>query len=236
MQSRSTAQAASADAWPDPLPPAADRIAAFLAAETAALRPESCPELVLRTAPSMAGIWERAQESLGRIAYRPPYWALPWVGGQALARYLLDRPATVAGRDVLDLGAGGGICAIAAARCGARVRACEIDPIARVALALNAALNGVEIAPAPDDLLERAPPRVDVILAADLWYERPLAEAATGWLRRAACAGSTVLLGDRGRAFFPREGVVPLAAYPIVSSPEVEQDARTVAGVWRIAP
>ncbi|WP_292129155.1 50S ribosomal protein L11 methyltransferase, partial [Mesorhizobium sp.] len=77
---------------------------------------------------------------------QPPYWAYAWAGGAVLARYVLDRPSTVAGRRVLDLGAGSGLVGIAAARAGAReVTAAEIDRNGIVALRLNAEANGVAI-------------------------------------------------------------------------------------------
>ncbi|WP_292247577.1 methyltransferase, partial [Mesorhizobium sp.] len=70
------------------------------------------------------------------------YWAYAWAGGTVLARYILDRPQTVAGRRVLDLGAGSGLVGIAAAKAGARaVIAAEIDRNGIVALGLNAAAN-----------------------------------------------------------------------------------------------
>jgi len=54
---------------------------------------------------------------------------LSLAGGQALARYLLDHRDEVRGRTVLDLAAGSGLVAIAAARAGAAgVTATEIDP------------------------------------------------------------------------------------------------------------
>src|SRR5688500_15703494 len=46
----------------------------------------------------------------------PPFWSFAWPGGVALARHLLDHPGLVAGRSVMDLGAGSGIAGIAAAR------------------------------------------------------------------------------------------------------------------------
>ena len=49
----------------------------------------------------------------------PPYWAFPWAGGMTLARHILVRPGTVTDRRVLDLGAGSGLVAIAAAMVGA---------------------------------------------------------------------------------------------------------------------
>ena len=64
---------------------------------------------------------------------RSPYWAYQWAGGTALARHLLDHPALVARRRVLDLGCGGGLVAIAAAIAGASVSAVDIDRGAFVA-------------------------------------------------------------------------------------------------------
>ncbi|NWO96542.1 50S ribosomal protein L11 methyltransferase, partial [Escherichia coli] len=76
-----------------------------------------------------------------------PYWAYYWLGGLALARFVLDRPETVAGKRVLDLGTGSGLVAIAAAKAGAAsVLAADIDPYAMVAVPLNAAANGVAVA------------------------------------------------------------------------------------------
>ena len=42
-----------------------------------------------------------------------------WPGSAALARYLLDAPSIAHCKTVLDFGAGSGLAAIAAARCGA---------------------------------------------------------------------------------------------------------------------
>ena len=77
---------------------------------------------------------------------QPPYWAYAWAGGAVLARYILDHPQSVAGRRVLDLGAGSGLVGIAAAKAGASaVIAAEIDRNGVAAIGLNAAANGVAI-------------------------------------------------------------------------------------------
>src|SRR5664279_4781548 len=100
-----------------------------------------------------------------------PYWAFPWAGGLALARHILDRPELVAGRAVLDLGAGSGLVAIAAANAGASaVSAADIDPVALAALKLNAIANRVAVAPLRDDLLGGDPPAADIVLVGDLFY------------------------------------------------------------------
>src|SRR6201993_5322531 len=82
------------------------------------------------------GLWDRTERDA------PPFWAFPWAGGQGLARYVLDHPETVAGRDVLDVAPGSGLVAIAAAKAGARtVTAGDIDENALAAIALNATAN-----------------------------------------------------------------------------------------------
>lgn len=210
---------------------------AFIEAHTRIARPAACPEIQLRLGDSLAGVWDQAREVLGDGVFRPPFWTLAWIGGQALARYLLDHPETAAGRRVLDFGSGGGICAIAATKAGASfVSASEIDPVGRAAIAVNAALNGIRVDVSDADLLGEPLAGFDVVLAGDVWYERPLAEAVTPWLRRLAAEGVDVLVGDCRRAFFPRSGIVELARYEIATSPEVEQKDITSAGVWRIGP
>jgi predicted nicotinamide N-methyase len=94
------------------------------------------PEVTLLTAAEPFGLWDRTERDA------PPFWAFPWAGGQGLARYLLDHPETVAGRNVLDVASGSGLVAIAAAKAGARtVLASDIDENALAAIALNAAAN-----------------------------------------------------------------------------------------------
>ncbi|TIM73814.1 MAG: methyltransferase, partial [Mesorhizobium sp.] len=98
--------------------------------------------------------------------------AYAWAGGAVLARYILDRPETVAGLRVLDLGAGSGLVGIAAARAGAsEVIASEIDRNGVAALGLNAAANGVAIAVVGEDITAGPPPPVDVVAAGDFSFE-----------------------------------------------------------------
>ena len=115
--------------------------------------PALLPELRLYRAGPASG--------LGRLASGAgaPYWAYPWAGGLALARYLLDHPETVAGKRVLDLGAGGGLVAIAAMKAGAReATAIDVDPDAIAAIALNAEANAVAVAALCGDPLDGPPP------------------------------------------------------------------------------
>ena len=171
------------------------------------------PEVRLRQATPSSGLWRLAEADPD--GFGSPYWAYPWAGGLALARYLLDRRETVRGRRVLDLGAGGGVVAIAAALAGAReVIAAEVDPYALAALELNVQANGVLVSTVLGDVTAGPPPAVDLILAGDVFYEEGLAQRVTAFLDRCLGAGLEVLIGDPGRAFLPEERLVVLAEYP----------------------
>ena len=165
----------------------------------------------------------------------PPYWAFAWVGGIALARYLLDHPAEVLEQRVLDLGAGSGLCAIAALKAGAsEVLASDIDPWAGIAVELNAQANGVMIPFTGDDQLLAAAAGVDVILAGDVCYEGPMAARVLAWLRAAAASGVRVLVGDPGRTYFPASEFSLLAEYELATTRELEEWDVSRAGVHRL--
>src|SRR5215831_12319858 len=135
------------------LPPRLMAMLCFVQAETRPTVPAYVPEITLRLAADSVPLWERIERD-PTLGGGPPYWALAWPGGLALARHVLDNPAVVAGRRVLDFAAGSGLVAIAAARSGAReVIANDIDPLAAVAISLNADANGVAVGLRADDLL-----------------------------------------------------------------------------------
>ena len=138
---------------------------------------------------------------------------------------------------MLDLGAGGGIAAIAAMRAGAlRATANDIDALALAAIALNAAANGVTVDALGRDLLDDVARDWDIILAGDLCYEKPMAGRVMGWLRTAASTGTTVLLGDPGRAYAPADGLYKLGDFAVPVSRDLEdRDIRHTA-VWQVLP
>ena len=147
---------------------------------------------------------------------QPPYWAYAWAGGAVLARYILDEPAVVAGKRVLDLGAGSGLVGIAAAKAGARdVMAAEIDRNGVVAIRLNATANGVAIAITAEDVTAGPPPAVDLVLAGDIFYGQEVGQRMTPFLDRCLAAGIEVLIGDPGRAWLPRTRLHLLAEYQV---------------------
>lgn len=182
------------------------------------------PEIRLHKAEPSSGLWRLGR---GRAA---PYWAYYWAGGLVLARFILDRPGTVAGKRVLDLGAGSGIVGIAAALSGAaQVLAAEIDPHGREALRLNAMLNGVAIEILPDDLLASAPPDVDLVLVGDLFYEARLARRVMSFLDTCLMRGLEVLVGDPFRAPLPERRLEPLAERLVRESGDAPKPAAVFA-------
>src|SRR5579862_3254633 len=197
------------------------------------------PEIWLHQAAEPVSAWQRVEQATGRSGMAPPYWAFAWPGGQAMARYLLDQPETVAGRQVIDLASGSGLVAIAAARAGAAaVTAYDIDPLAAEAITVNAAANHVAVRAVCADILGRDqfPDDVDVMLVADAFYERDLACRVMGFLDRARARGVAVMLGDLGRAYLPRDRLRPLAAYDVPGLGALEDRDVKRTTVWAPCP
>lgn len=103
---------------------------------------------------------------------RMPYWAELWPAGLALAEHLLSQ-GPLDGARCLELGAGVGLCGVAAAVAGARVLATDYFPEALDFVALNAAANGVQVETALLDWRDiTLPDRYPLVLASDVLYER----------------------------------------------------------------
>ena len=164
----------------------------------------------------------------------PPYWAYQWAGGLALAQHFLAHPHAVAGRTLLDLGAGSGLVAIAAARAGAQASAAEIDHFGRAAIALNAAANGVTIPLVDIDLAAAPPTGFEIVAAGDVFYNPTGAAAMLPWLQACAQAGLTVLIGDPGRRDLPLAALEPLASYPVGDVGDARASAERVGSVFRL--
>ena len=209
---------------------------AFIVANTRLQAPPHAPELSLHLADEITPIWRMTEEALEEIGLPPPFWAFAWAGGQALARYLLDNPRIVAGKRVIDFATGSGIVAIAAMKAGAAsVLAADIDVFCGAAVALNAAANGVEVGVhRRRTCWTRPPPAADVILAGDICYEKPMAERVMAWLHAARAAGAHVLIGDPGRAYLPKSGLVQLAEYQVPTTRELEDVEVKRTRVWAL--
>ncbi|MCH2187716.1 50S ribosomal protein L11 methyltransferase [Myxococcota bacterium] len=188
-------------------------------------RPTLCPELELWLLDPEIDLEAACQKI--EACHPPPYWAFCWGAGQALARYLLDHPETVAGKTVVDWGTGSGIAAIAAARAGAQsVRALDHDPAALRAVERNAQLNDVQLA--TDESLRV---RFEVLIAADVLYEAPL----LNWLQQQASNRHRVLIADPLRAASPEIREKPLARYAVYTQPDVDSPSNHAA-VFDLSP
>jgi predicted nicotinamide N-methyase len=205
----------------------------FLRAHTSPGRPSLVPEVTLRVADDVVALWEALEQQRVGPGDDPPFWAAAWPGGQALARYVLDHPEVVAGRTVLDLGAGSGLVAVAAALAGAAaVVASDVDPYSQAAVVVNAEDNGVGPFAVVGDLLDDEPdPAIGVVLAGDVCYDRAMTERVLPFLGRAWLGGADVYLGDPGRPYVPREGLVEVMA---VDVPETEGPGIRRTTVWRL--
>jgi predicted nicotinamide N-methyase len=192
--------------------------------------------IVLHTPDPGSGLW-RLLEATGS-GEAPPYWAYVWAGGAVLARHISEHPHLVAGRRVLDLGAGCGIVAIAAARAdAASVSAVETDPNALVALELNAAANNVALRILGGDILdEPSPADIDLILVGDLFYDADLAHRVTMFLDRCLDSGISVLIGDPFRAHLPVGRLQLVVEYEVPDVGGPRNAATTRAGVFSIKP
>lgn len=191
------------------------------------------PEIRLHRAGPRSGLMRLAEADPD---FGSPYWARPWGGGLALARHVLDRPEVVFGKRVLDLGAGSGLVAIAAALAGAgEVRAVDVDSYAVTATRLNAAANGVAVEAVQADLIDGAPPDVDLMLVGDLFYDPDLAARVEAFVRRCAAAGIAVLIGDPWRAPLPADRLAVVAEYPVTDFGDPNGAARAAA-VFSLKP
>jgi predicted nicotinamide N-methyase len=186
------------------------------------------PEITLLLADDIHRTWSALDEE------SPPFWAFAWVGGQALARHVLDHPDLVRGRRVLDLATGSGLVAIAAARAGATgVLASDTDARARRAVLLNAAANGVALDVVGDVLDGAVALDVDVVLAGDVFYEQPMARHVERFCDEAVAAGVDVIVGDPGREYLPRKRCTALGTYEVTGTADLEGGPTTRTMVHR---
>ena len=207
----------------------------FILEHTTEGRAPIVPELSLRLATESTALWRATEAWLEEMGLAPPYWAFSWVGGQALARFVLDHPEYVTGRVVIDFGSGGGIVAMAAKRAGAvRVVAIDRDPVALVACAINAEANHLEVELCESETLDvPAASDADIVLAGDVFYERKDAAAITASLVAEAARGRTVLAGCPGRAYTPTAGVTVVAELDVMGALELEGRERRSTKVLR---
>jgi predicted nicotinamide N-methyase len=242
---------------------AAGPAAEFIRAHTRVCAPPLIPEVSLYlSGDEPVGLWEETESETGRTDLPPPFWAYPWAGGLALARYLLDHRDLVTGRVVLDLAAGSGLVAVAAGLAGAtRVFANDIDPMAAAAIALNSAVNDIPVTVIARDLITPGPVTgpvtgpvpgpspgspgpspgaslalgADLVVVGDAFYERRMAHRMLAFLRQAQAGGARVLVGDPGRSYLPADGLRAVASYAVPVWAGLEDTDVKQTTVWELA-
>ena len=206
---------------------------AFIRANTGLSTPPHVPEIRLHLADEAHDLWLKTEDELEAIGLPPPFWAFAWAGGQGLARHVLDHPGLVRGKRVLDFASGSGLVAIAAMLAGAAdVTAADIDPWSETAVRLNAAKNGVTVGFTQEDQIGRTP-AADVVLAGDVFYDRDFADRLLPWLSELAAQGKTVLVGDPGRAYLPKDRLEACATYQVPVTRALEDSDVKKTTVWR---
>jgi len=180
--------------------------------------PDSDLSLWLIDPANMARAFSPAETQ--RLLEAPPYWCFCWASGLALAQWIAANPAVVAGRQVLDFGSGSGVAGLAAARArAARVVCCDLDPLALAACRANAQANGAQIETLDD--LHASPERFDIILAADVLYDRanlPLLDLLPARAETTLLADSRVR--DLAHPGFTRIAMLQACTLPDLAEPD----------------
>lgn len=205
----------------------------FIRAQTRLTPVPLVPEISIHAATELTPLWSATQTTLDLHDLEPPYWAFPWAGGQALARFVLDHAETVRGLRVFDFATGSGILGIAAMLSGAkRVLAADIDLFACTAVRMNAEAAKVSLEVSSRDWVGDPLDDFDVVLVGDVFYERATGPGFDAWFRALAAARRVVLTGDPGRAYFP-PCLERLAGYDVPVSFDLESAEAKPTGVFR---
>jgi predicted nicotinamide N-methyase len=153
-------------------------------------------------------------ERVTRLWQNTPYWSFCWASGLAMARLVLNYPELVAGKTVIDFGAGSAVVGIAAKLAGAkRVIACDLDPVSLLAAKHNADLCGVTL-DYLSDINELEKP-ADLLLAADVLYDlcnRSLLDHFLSWAKSSVVADSRVR--DFKHSDFTNAGCLESSTWP----------------------
>jgi predicted nicotinamide N-methyase len=193
-----------------------------------------CAEIQARTSEAVFALWEAWEKETGQQC-PVPFWSVVWPAAQVLARFLLDEPALVMGREVIEIGCGGAVASIAAGKAGARtVTANDVDPVALAIARQNAAQNRVSLQFDCENRIETGSVGpAQLILCSDFFYTRSeslaLARLLAGWRDR----DITILIGDGGRAFVPADYREVLREEWVDTDSDLEGRARRAVRILR---
>ena len=197
---------------------------ASLLRELAPITPlTDCPQISVHQAPDVFALWQ-AWENESKTVCDVPYWAIVWPAAQVLARYIFENPKIVKGKTVLDCGCGGGAAAISAAMNGAEyVAGCDLDETAVLIAKINATVNTVSVDFFCKDIIESITAHsYDVILVADMFYQKDFSSELMKVLKNAQVNGSDVIIADSGRPFLPKDELIEIYYREAKTSFDVE--------------
>ncbi len=205
----------------------------FILQNTSILWPPHVPEIKLHLADEAHELWHKTEEELQQSGLQPPFWAFAWAGGQGLARHILDNPACIAGKSVIDFATGSGLVAIAAKMAGATsVFAVDIDPFCGDAVDINSRLNNVKLEFSNQNLIGQNFTS-QVLLAGDIFYDRAIAAAITPWFQTISKNGCTIFVGDPGRSYLPRQFLTLLSEHEVHVTRALEDADVRKTNVWQ---
>jgi predicted nicotinamide N-methyase len=152
------------------------------------------------------------QEEFEQTDERMPYFAMVWASADSLIARVLAGPR-LDGQHILDLGCGLGACGFAAALQGAQVTFFDWEPRALEIVRASAARQPAWAGPFFFEVGDwRSPPPLgpfDLVLGADVLYERRNAPAVARFLAGHLKPGAEAWIGDPGR---PQAGPFPALA------------------------
>lgn len=202
----------------------------------APLTPVPCvPELVAPQCRGLTQLWEATERVMGAQLEHAPFWATPWPGGIALARWVFDHPGRFQGRNILDMGSGSGVSGLAAAQVGGRVVLNDVDPLALCVARWTARANGLRTNFLPGDLSDQELESHEIIFVGDGFYERDRAARLIRRLEACVNRGRTVITADAGRNIVDLPGKCVLQIEVPVSQDIEGQDTR-IASVHLLEP
>jgi predicted nicotinamide N-methyase len=200
----------------------------------APLLPVDTTGIVAHQAPDFFALWEALEKEAGHQC-DVPFWAAVWPGARLLARYILHNSGLVAGKSVLDLGAGGAVVAIAAARSGAKhVVANDTDPIARAVAVKNSCENNESFTIDDHNFLTADDtPAFDIVFLADMFYEESTVAPLLLLLRRMSAAGAQVFIADGNRPFTPKSCLEPVTTGEVTVDFDLEGCGQRTVTLYR---
>ena len=129
-----------------------------------------------------------------------PIFGIVWPAGIALAQKMSQ--FAVAGKNILEVGCGIGLCSLVLQRRGANITASDYHPLAEEFLRYNSDMNGL-----PPIKYQNAPwagpnpdlGRFDLIIGSDLLYERGHPALLSAFLACHTESAANVIVADPGR-------------------------------------